>query len=372
MYAWTPEGIENLRRQAKDYGQAAAQAGTKTFEEAFLHRLNFYASRSEAAVGKLLSEIIEHADPFWPPLPPKRDVPEVEEPTRREVARKAGAPPPEPDRDDYRSYVPEPGFLSRLLGGEKRHQERVKQAEASDEAKFREAEKRYEQELARWEEAMASTREAILERQKAARREAEEYNREIQEATDLRADPTPDFLSKVVSNSLLRTFYATMSNLSLPLPGPETVRSEFDPDAKRVVVGLALPPPQIVVPPAGFTLNGETPIPEPRSAGDRNGLYRTYAAALVLGSAHVIRELIEEGGLEGILEEAVVNAEVGNGEREDPAPDRRWVASLRIPSEEVHQIQGFRDDPPTGVTSLEGRLAEAPVDGDGITPYRPS
>ncbi len=374
MYLWTDEGIENLVRQAKDFAEAAAHSGGRDYDEAFLQRMNFYAGRAESAFEKLLSELVVHADPFWPSLPPKVSVPEVKEPTEREVAQVAGPPPRSPEREDFRTDVPEPGMLGRMLGGRTRHETEVRRAQEADEDAFQRARERHDDEVEQWRARLDSARRELLKKREEAAEEAETYNQGIDDAAALRASPTPIFVQKVVRDSILRTFYAVMSNISLPLPGPDYVEITFSDAERRVLVELHVPEADKIVPPRAFELDAEHPIPLPREREEVFEMHRDYAISLALGALHLVAELVEEASMQETIELIAVNGFDEVPLEGDEGVQRRYLVSLEVPAESVEVSSVLDLDPAAGAGTLEARIAEVPgTEGvDPLVPPRPA
>lgn len=268
-----------------------------------------------------------------------------------------GACPEAPAPDDFVKAVPQPGFLSRLFGGQKKYESAVEEERSRADEEYREAMDRYGREKADWQEREKIARTKFDEREAARKAEVAEHNAAVQDFASRYSSGDPEAVGEYFSLVLERSL--------LPEGCPEIFRLAYNPDSRQLIVEHTLPTLDIVpaVGDLSYVRSKDEIREKPRKKGDIKEIYERTIAGI---SLRVIHEMFSSDAA------GVVQALVFNGVVETISPStgeeiRPCIVSARVTRGDLSRIQIEKVDPVACLRSL-GSISKRP---DELAPVRP-
>lgn len=272
--------------------------------------------------------------------------------------RVLGPRPVAPNRDQFKTEIPQPGFFARLFGGQAKYESAVKAAAEQDRVAYEAARAQHEADLTRWNEREAKGRAEFEQQEAGRKREIEEHNALVEQFESAynegEADAVREYFSLILNRSML------------PDGFPEDCQLAYIPESKQLVVQHQIPTLD-VVPSVGeysYVKSKDEIREKPRKKGEITELYRTVIASVALRILNEIFSSDAAATVETVIFNGVVHTiSPQTGEEIQPC-----VISVRTTREEFSKIVLERVDP---VECLKGLGASVSKRPEELAPVRP-
>jgi restriction system protein len=272
--------------------------------------------------------------------------------------RAAGARPIEPSQDQFKTRVPEPGFIARLFGGQAKYEAAVREAAERDRQAYEAARTQFEADLAEWNGRVARAL-AEHEGQEAARkREVDDHNVVVEQFERAyqagEADAVREYFLLILNRSVL------------PEGFPEEYQLAYIPESKQLVVEHQLPTLDVVPAVSEYTyVKAKDEIREKaRKKAEVTDLYRTVIASVALRTLNEIFGSDAAQTVETVVFNGVVHTiSPQTGEEVQPC-----VVSVRTTRGDFSKIVLGRVDPVECLKGLGANVSKRPEE---LAPVRP-